>query len=414
MTQTSKTRGLHILVAAVLIELCLGTGLGWSLFVRPLMDLHGWTRSQVTFTLSVSLLFNGLGYFLIGYWADHYPRRMSVLGGLLFGFGIAASGLAALSGWRYLMYACYGMIGGFAISLPYLSALSAAIKWFPHRRGMVAGIVIMGCGTGAVLVGFLAPSLRQRFGPGMTLFGMGVVFMLVCGVLGFVIRNPPGQEPPADRPSLWRLIPVEAFGYKRFWGLWTIQLISMSAGLGLLSQAALLAMEQQRLDLPTAGKLVALMAICNGLGRLFWPSLSDRFGRRQILLVLFLGQGLVLAAITHIGPLWLFAVALCYLPFCYGGNCGVLPAFTADLFGTDKVGRMYGPVISAQSVAGLVGPLLFSNLRQSTGSYTLPTHIVGIVLLLACVLPAIVGRKTLSGGERQHKRTEEVTSCCRS
>jgi len=395
MRNDSKIKGFNILLAAVIIELCIGTGYGWSVFVKPLMENHGWSRSQATVTLSVSLFCNGIGFLLVGYWVDHYPKRLAALGGLLMGAGIASSGLAALAGWRYLMYVGYGVIGGFSISLPYLAALSVGIKWFPHRRGLVSGIVVMGCGMGAALVGLFIPPLILRWGPEMTLFGMGLVFMVVCGSLGLVLQNPPGYRLPTDKPTLTKLFPLEVFGYKRFWGLWTLQFLSMCAGFGLFSQAALLIMEQHRLDLVTAGKIVAAMAVCNGLGRLVWPSLSDKFGRRPVLLLLFVIQGTLFLAITFIPVLWLFVVAICAIPFCYGGYCGTLPAFTADLFGVDKVGRIYGPVISAQTVAGFAGPLLFSELWEISRNYTTPTCIIGAILLSACLLPLIVGRKTL-------------------
>jgi MFS transporter, OFA family, oxalate/formate antiporter len=391
--KNSTNKSVLVLLAAVLIELCLGSGFGWSVFVKPLMALHGWTRSQVTLTFSVSLLFNGIGYLLVGYWADHHPRRAAVTGGILFGTGIALAGLFAHLGWRYPMYLCYGAMGGFGISLPYLAALSVAIKRFPLRRGLAAGIVVMGCGSGAVLVGIFAPRLIERFGPGVTLMGMGMLFCLVCGSLGMVLTNPPRLPSATPIPARGSLIPWEVLKIRKFWGLWTIQFFFMAAGTALFSQAAPMAQELQQLTPFTAGKLVAMMAICNGFGRVFWSSISDRLGRRKILITLFISQALAFLTLAHIPNFWLFGIVFCYIPFCYGGCCGTMPAFTADLFGPEKVACIYGPVISAQAVAGLAGPLLFSGLREALGSYTLPTHLTGLALLVLSALPLLIGRK---------------------
>jgi OFA family oxalate/formate antiporter-like MFS transporter len=392
--KTIRNRSVLVLLAAVLIELCLGSGFGWSVFAKPLMALHGWTRAQVTLPFSISLVFNGTGYLLVGYWADHYPRRAAVVGGILFGTGIALAGLFAYLGWRYPMYLCYGAMGGFGISLPYLAALSVAIKRFPLRRGLAAGIVVMGCGSGAVLVGMFAPQLIERFGPGITLMGMGTLFCLVCGSLGMVLTNPPRDPSAAPIPPRGSLIPWEVFKIRKFWGLWTLQFFFMAAGTALLSQAAPFAQELHNLTPITAGKLVAMMAVCNGFGRVFWPSLSDRLGRRKILITLFVTQALAFLALVHISNFWLFAILFCYVPFSYGGCCGTMPAFTADLFGPEKVGTMYGPIISAQALAGLTGPLLFAFLRESLGSYTLATHLTAAALLLVSALPLLIGRKT--------------------
>lgn len=375
-----------------MIEFCLGTGFGWSLFVKPLMDLHGWSRSEVTLAYSLYVSFNGLAYLLVGYWADRNPRQTSFLGGLLFGMGILLGGLAVIKGWLYLLYVGYGLLAGLGIGMPYLAVLSVVIKWFSHRKGLASGIVLVSFGSGAIVMGLLLPGLILRFGPGMVLLGMGALSALICGPLGLFLKNPPEEQNPLQEidGESESIIPWAIFRQGRFYGLWGIMFVLIGSGAAIFSQAAIMFQERYEVSVAAAGSLVAVMAISNSLGRLFWSSLSDKLGRRSVLMSIILVQAAAFFMMVQPVPSWAFRLALCVITFNYGGNCGTMPAFTADLFGADKVGRIYGPIISAQATAGLVGPLLFAWLRDSTGSYNLPAYLVVAALLSIVVLPIVV------------------------
>lgn len=168
---------------------------------------------------------------------------------------------------------------------------------------------------------------------------------------------------------------------------------AVTAGMAVISQAAPMAKDMHHLSPKSAGMLVAMMALANGFGRFFWPTLSDRVGRRKVVLFLYITLALMFLVLVHLPNPVLFGAAFCYVTMCYGGMFGTMPAFTADLFGHEAVGKMYGPVMSAVSVAGLVGPMLFSILRQHTAGYALPAQITAGLCIAACVLPFLVGRK---------------------
>jgi OFA family oxalate/formate antiporter-like MFS transporter len=391
--QKTTVSRLLVPISALLIGLCLGSGYGWSVFVKPLMAQHGWSQTQVTLTYSLCLFSQGLAYLLTGCLADRHPRTMAVVGGLVFGVAFILAGLFAHYGCLIPLYLFYGVMGGFASGLPYLASLSAAVKWFPRHCGLISGISVMGAGMGAVFVGLFTPHLIMRFGPGITLMGMGTVFLLVCGGLGSAIRNPPQfKQLPAVTCEKRTVLPWDALRQGKFWALWGMLFISMSAGLALITQASPMAQDLRHMSAATAGTLVAMMAICNGVGRLFWSSLSDKIGRPTTFIILFGSQACVFLSLVQISNVWLFGVAFCYITFCYGGGVGTMPAFTADLFGGANLGRVYGPILFAQSIAGLVGPLLYSTLKECTGGYGLSTRLTGVVLILACSLPLIVVR----------------------
>jgi OFA family oxalate/formate antiporter-like MFS transporter len=384
--------GLMVPVSALLIGLCVGSGYGWSVFVKPLMAQHGWSQTQVTLTYSLCLFLQGFAYLLLGCLADRHPRTLAIAGGTVFGTAFILTGLFAHYGCLIPMYLCYGLVGG-AAGLPYLAGLSAAIKWFPRHRGLISGISVVGTGWGAVFVGLFTPHLIMRFGPGATLTGMGCVFLIVCGGLGAAIRNPPHFKPvPLASGEKRTILPWDAIRQRKFWALWATLFVSMVAGYGLITQASPMAQDMQHMSVTAAGTLVATMAFFNGVGRLFWSSLSDKIGRPATFMILFGSQGCVFLSLTHIANVWLFGAAFCYIMFCYGGVIGTMPAFTADLFGGANLGRVYGPILFAQSVAGLVGPLLFSMLKERLGGYGLSTGIIGVFLILACSLPLIIIR----------------------
>jgi OFA family oxalate/formate antiporter-like MFS transporter len=339
-----------------------------------------------------------LAYLLVGYWADRNPRRTTFLGGLLFGFGILVGGIAVIKGWLYFLYVGYGLLAGLGIGMPYLAVLSVVIKWFPNRKGLASGLVLVSFGSGAIVMGLLLPSLILRFGPGMVLLGMGALSALVCGPLGLLIKNPPEaqNQQVENGGESESMFPWYVFRQGRFYGLWGIMFVMIGSGVAIFSQAAIMFQEKYHVSAAAAGSLVAIMAVSNSLGRLFWPSLSDHLGRRAALSGIIAIQTAAFFLMVQTVPSWAFQLALCVIAFNYGGNCGTMPAFTADLFGADKVGRIYGPVISAQATAGLIGPLLFAWLRDWTGSYNLPAYLTVASLLGIVVFPMIISRPKIA------------------
>jgi OFA family oxalate/formate antiporter-like MFS transporter len=111
------------------------------------------------------------------------------------------------------------------------------------------------------------------------------------------------------------------------------------------------------------GTILAIASIFNGLGRLFWAWLSDAMGRKNVFITMFLTQAVLYILLPQISGQFLFTVVACYLLACYGGGFATMPAFAADSFGPAYIGRVYGMMLTAWSVAGVVGPLVFAQLK---------------------------------------------------
>ncbi len=380
-----------VILAAILIQLALGSVYGWSVYVNPLWETCRWTKPQVTLAFSLSICFLGIGAFLVGPRADRHPRLIAALGGAIFGLGHLLAGIAVEYHHLILLYLGYGVLAGAGMGMAYLVPIAVAIKWVPHRRGFISGLVVMGFGAGAVTVGMAAPGIIVRIGPGKMLLGLGLIFTFICTLAGNLLTNPPGYVP---KPAGSDLHLKTVLRRREFWALWGMLFFNVCAGIAIISQASPMAQEMHKLSARAAGSLVAIIALFNGLGRLFWSSVSDKTGRPFVFLFMYLTQIIAFIALPFAPNVWLFGLLCGYILLCYGGGFGTMPAFTADLFGHESVGRIYGPLLTAWSAAGLLSPLLFAFLRQKTAGYTTALFLTAALLALACALPGLVFNKT--------------------
>jgi MFS transporter, OFA family, oxalate/formate antiporter len=383
-------KAVKVILAAILIQLALGSVYGWSVFVNPLRDACQWTKPQVTLAFSLAICFLGIGAFLVGPRADRHPRLIAVLGGAIFGIGNLLAGVAVQYHHLNLLYLSYGVLAGFGMGMAYLVPIAVAIKWVPHRRGFIGGLVVMGFGAGAVTVGMVAPVIIAKIGPGKTLLGLGLIFTVVCTLAGFLLVNPPGYVP---KPAGSDLHLKTLLRRREFWALWGMLFFNICAGIAIISQASPMAQDMHKLSVRAAGSLVAIIAVFNGLGRVFWSGVSDKTGRPFVFLVMYLTQIVAFVALPFAPNIWIFGLLCCYILLCYGGGFGTMPAFTADLFGHESVGRVYGPILTAWSAAGLAGPLLYAFLREKTHGYNTALFLTAALFVLACGLPGLAFKK---------------------
>jgi MFS family permease len=285
--------------------------------------------------------------------------------------------------------------------LGYITPVSTLIKWFPDRRGMATGLAIMGYGGGAMIGSPLAVWLMARFvhgsvqGVAETLMVMGVLYFLVmsAGALGFRVApsgwRPAGWAPPEAQAKAMvtrRHVHLSrAWRTPQFWLIWGVLCMNVTAGIAVISMAspmfqevfggrllgldahAVLSAAQKAAIAAAAAGLVGLISLFNSLGRLFWASLSDFIGRKTTYFCFFV-IGIVLycslPTLGHMGLAAAFVGAVCLILTMYGGGFSTIPAYLADIFGTQFVGAIHGRLITAWSVAGVVGPALIAGLRQ--------------------------------------------------
>jgi MFS family permease len=412
--------------AALCIHLCIGMAYGFSVFWLPLSRSLGISKAvacpdinilQELFTTTCDWRVSSLGWMytlffvvlgssaaLWGGWLERAgPRKAGVVAALCWcgGLMISAGGVALHQLW--LMWLGSGVIGGVGLGLGYISPVSTLVKWFPDRRGMATGMAIMGFGGGAMIGTPLADILMRTFGSSnsvgvwQTFVAMGAIYFLFMLVGAFGYRVPPagwrpeGWTPPDSNHAMITQRHVhlrDAHKTPQFWLIWGVLCLNVSAGIGVIGMASPMLQEifggaligrpdvsflqldaGQRAAVATiAAGFAGLLSLFNIGGRFFWASLSDYIGRKNTYYTFFL-LGIALYAgapwAAHAGNKALFVSFFCIILSMYGGGFATVPAYLADVFGTQFVGAIHGRLLTAWSTAGIIGPVVVNYIREA-------------------------------------------------
>ncbi|MCW2566181.1 MAG: transporter [Mycobacterium sp.] len=386
----------NIAIAGVLVQLALGAVYAWSVFNKPLQTEFGWTRSQAVLPFEVAIGTIFIGTLLGGKIQDRRgPRPVAVAGVVLYSVGVMLASLVHDRDQLWLLVLTYGVMGGIGLGLAYITPIAMLVKWFPDRRGLITGIAVGGFGFGAVLTGPVAKALLARADNEPSVFlplGLGY---LVLGLVGAALfRNPPPGyavpgyvAPVATKEGGYTL--SEALRLPQWYLLTTILFLNTMCGIAFISQASDAAEEIAGVSATTAATFVGVMGLFNGGGRIAWAALSDQIGRMRAFGGMLALQGVCFLLLPHAGIFLLFATLAALVYLAYGGGFGTMPATAADYFGTPNAGAIYGLMIIAWSAGGVVGPQVAARLYESSGGFTVPFTVLGVIALAALVLPAL-------------------------
>jgi OFA family oxalate/formate antiporter-like MFS transporter len=178
----------------------------------------------------------------------------------------------------------------------------------------------------------------------------------------------------------------------QFYILWVVLCINITAGIALLSNLSPMAQAQLQVNAVTAGTLIFVGSLFNGLGRIFWASLSDKLGRKTVFILILTTQIPAFILLPQTNNIMVFAVLCCYILLCYGGGFATMPAFAADTFGAKNMGQIYGKILLAWSAAGVIGPMLMENIKKQSGNFSTAFYIAA-GMLAAAFLIALLYRK---------------------
>jgi MFS family permease len=378
--------------AALCVHLCIGQAYAFSVFNLPMTKLIGitdsapgdWQLTNLGWIFTLAIFFLGVSAAVGGRWVEEAgPRRAMFTAALCFGGGflISAAGVYAHNIWA--IYLGYGVLGGIALGIGYISPVSTLIKWFPDRPGMATGMAIMGFGGGALIASPLSVWLMARFstpshvGVAETFIVLGIVYFIFMMVGAVIVRVPPpgwqpaGWTPPAQAPKLVTSAHVyvyTALKTPQFWLIWWVLCLNVTAGIGVLGQASAMSQEMfpGKVSAIAAAGFVGLMSLFNMAGRFLWASASDYMGRKNTYFVFFI-LGTVLYAIVptsgKTGSVGLFVLCFLIIISMYGGGFSTIPAYLKDMFGTRYVGAIHGLLLTAWSAAGVFGPVLVNYIR---------------------------------------------------
>ncbi len=421
-----------IALVCTTLQLCFGTVYAWSFFQTMLVRQAGWTFSQTAWAFSITIFTLGVSAAWAGQVLPRFgPRKLAVIGSVLFSGGyIIAAGALTLD-MLPLFYLGYGVIGGAGIGLGYVTPVATVAKWFPERKGLVTGIVVMGFGVGAFLLSKgLAPLLVVRAGEDLSqvFLWLGIIFaclLIPCSLLlsdppapatlQTVVAGPSGAEPAADESTAVKTY----LGSQQFVFMWIVFFFNIAAGITVISFQSELLQEVWGLSDPSlepatlagyGATLIAISSLCNGVGRLFWGLLSDRLGRVRVFRILLASQMVVFGILmTETNP-WVFSALVCYVLLCFGGGFATMPPFVLDVFGSKKMSSIYGAVLTAWAAAGIFGPVYLGYLKDVyPDRAVMYCFLVGILMLGGGFLFSYLltddrirlGRPTLEGTLRE-------------
>jgi len=438
--------------AALAIHLCIGMAYGFSVFWLPLSRAVGitksvacpadmsfvatlfatscdWKISTLGWMYTLFFVFLGSAAALWGGWLEHAgPRKAGFVAAVCWCGGLLISALGVYMHQIWMLWLGSGVIGGIGLGLGYISPVSTLIKWFPDRRGMATGMAIMGFGGGAMIGAPLADMLMKHFatptsvGVWETFVVLAIVYFIsmMCGAFGYRVPSagwkPAGWTPPAGTGKAMvttRHVHLStATRTPQFWLVWWVLCLNVTAGIGIIGMASPMLQEVFAGDLigvhvkfndltaVQKGQIAAIAAGFTGLlslfnigGRFCWASLSDYIGRKNTYYT-FLLLGILLYASApwsgHLGHIGLFVAAFCIILSMYGGGFSTVPAYLADLFGTQMVGAIHGRLLTAWSAAGIFGPVIVNYLREYQLDHGVPrAQVYDITAYILCGLLAI-------------------------
>src|SRR5499427_5389848 len=410
--------------AALCIHLCIGMAYGFSVFWLPLSRaINGktaiacapdmsfiarvfatgcdWKISELGWMYTLFFVFLGAAAAVWGGWLERAgPRKAGFVAAICWCGGLVISAIGVYLHQVWLLWLGSGVIGGIGLGLGYISPVSTLIKWFPDRRGMATGMAIMGFGGGAMIGAPLANMLINYFkspasvGVWETFVALGAIYFVFMMIGAFAYRvtpsgwQPDGWTPPSEKKTMITEHQVhlnDAHKTPQFWLIWWVLCLNVSAGIGVIGMASpmlqeifagkligfpdltfgQLTAEQKTLIAGIAAGFAGLLSLFNIGGRFFWASLSDYIGRKNTYYTFF-----VLGIICYLLMPWsanagskvFFVLGFGIILSMYGGGFATVPAYLADIFGTQFVGAIHGRLLTAWSTAGIIGPVVVNYL----------------------------------------------------
>lgn len=387
-------------IAAIAIQLCLGTAYLWSIFQNGIAaSIFGGDNAAAGLTFSLLLATLTIGSTIGGKLQDKYgSRNIVIIGGLILALGfLCASFVKPSAAW--LLWVTYGVMGGVGMGFTYSTTIACAQKWYPDKRGFITGIIVAALGFGGVVFTPIIEMLMKSFGgTGVgefkTFMVLSFIFAVVCTIGGLFIKNPPkgyvpaGYTPPSTSSGKANVdyTPGQVLKMPQFYILTITLMLACMGGLMMIGFAKPIAIAKDMASTATVGVLV--ISIFNAAGRLFWGWASDKLGRKRTILLL-LGGSAVFALLVNVATGYWIYVLIGFIGFLYGGFLSTFPAFTADLFGSKYMATNYGMVLLGFGVGAVMSSYIagyFKNIAANDINLMFPAFLIASIAAVVGIL----------------------------
>jgi len=409
---TAYVRPVQLVVGIICMVMIANLQYGWTLFVLPIDNKFHWGRPSIQVAFSIFVLFETWLVPVEGWLVDRFgPRIVVLVGGILVAIAWA---LNSVAGALTLLYVA-AAIGGIGAGAVYGTCIGNALKWFPDRRGLAAGLTAAGFGAGSALTIIPIQGMIQTSGYEATFLWFGLGQGLVVVALSFLLKAPrPGEAPPSTRlrQSPRDYAPLEVLGSPIFWVMYVMFVLVGAGGLMATAQLAPIATDFQiakipvsllGLTLPALTFALSIDRVLNGLTRPFFGWVSDHIGRENTMFIAFGLEAVGIWALSQFGrdPA-LFVILSGVVFFAWGEIYSLFPSTCTDVYGVKYATTNAGLLYTAKGTAALLVPL--ANVLAAASGDWRAVFLVAALMNLAAAIMALAVLKPLRA---VHDRTAD-------
>ncbi|PEZ03688.1 oxalate/formate antiport family MFS transporter [Bacillus sp. AFS018417] len=373
-----------VVFGTIIVQIGLGTIYTWSLFNQPLVNKFGWNLNAVAITFSItsfSLSFSTL--FASKLQEKLGIRKLIIIAGLALGIGLMLSSqVSSLP----MLYVLAGVVVGYADGTAYITSLSNLIKWFPERKGLIAGISVSSYGTGSLIFKYINGKLIDSVGVSQAFFYWGLIVAILV-VIGACFIHKAAEHDTVQETMSHDYTTREMLRTKEVYMLFIMLFTSCMSGLYLISMVKDIGVQLVGLSAATAANAVAMVAIFNTVGRIILGPLSDKIGRLKIVSATFVVIGMSVFVLSFVNLNYgIYFACVASVAFCFGGNITIFPAIVGDFFGLKNHSKNYGIVYQGFGFGALAGSFIGALL----GGFKPTFMVIGALCIVSFIISILI------------------------
>lgn len=373
-----------VVLGTVIVQMGLGTIYTWSLFNQPLVSKYGWSLNAVAITFSITSLSLAFSTLFASKLQEKWGlRKLIMIAGLALGLGLILSSQATS---LILLYVLAGVVVGYADGTAYITSLSNLIKWFPERKGLIAGISVSAYGSGSLIFKYVNAQLIESVGVSQAFIYWGLIVTAMI-VLGACLIHQAADQSAVQETKTHEYTTKEMLGTKQVYLLFIMLFTSCMSGLYLIGMVKDIGVELVGLSAATAANAVAMVAIFNTLGRIILGPLSDKIGRLKIVTGTFVVMASSVLVLSFVDLNYgIYFVCVASVAFCFGGNITIFPAIVGDFFGMKNHSKNYGIVYQGFGFGALAGSFIGALL----GGFKPTFMVIGLLCVVSFIIAMLI------------------------
>lgn len=373
-----------VVLGTVIVQMGLGTIYTWSLFNQPLVSKYGWSLNAVAITFSITSLSLAFSTLFASKLQEKWGlRKLIMIAGLALGLGLI---LSSQDSSLILLYVLAGVVVGYADGTAYITSLSNLIKWFPERKGLIAGISVSAYGSGSLIFKYVNAQLIESVGVSQAFIYWGLIVTAMI-VLGACLIHQAADQGAVQETKTHEYTTKEMLGTKQVYLLFIMLFTSCMSGLYLIGMVKDIGVQLVGLSAATAANAVAMVAIFNTLGRIILGPLSDKIGRLKIVTGTFVVMASSVLVLSFVDLNYgIYFVCVASVAFCFGGNITIFPAIVGDFFGMKNHSKNYGIVYQGFGFGALAGSFIGALL----GGFKPTFMVIGVLCVVSFIIAILI------------------------